>query len=776
MSRNESHKVASAVVGIAVLVLVMSALPASAIQQDFTGLYGGSLRVAVMGPIALNPFTATDADSWKVIPLVYDSLGRIDPTSLRPVPWAAESWSIAGPNLTATLRSDLKFHDGSAVTAADVVYSYGQYRTLGIAPSDLAVASSGRTVTLSSATGGGLLFGHGLMLPIVKGGTGITNAPIGSGPWIPPASVSMPLSLSANTGHFWRPYLDQVTFSTYANTTTAAKALLTGNVDFIGWTLGVDEPSAIIDVGGGVNKTLLSDATVVQNAGLTNLVVGFNMRASRATSADGLRLALAKTLNPILFKQIYPSTRISRSPVIQENGPWFNPNVQVYQVTLNAFPRTNVLLTESLQLLDKNGYLDRNSDGFREAPTGLPLSLTVVGIPVDENARTFTIQAAAVANFNLLGIDATLVSEPSATILARLAAGNYDVFIASLDSTLDPGFLWDYLHSSGARNYFGVTDTTLDGYLVAANAALDTASRQSSVNQIQARTMTRGFMIPALHFNAIEATVRGGLDGWVNMPGGVNNFWTYQSLHATQVGELTADLTLVPNALRSGQQTAAIARVVDQDGAPVAGVTTSFWIGGTQVASGTTNAAGSVNVSIAAPAVDGTTDFEVSVRVTRLGYTGALATTVMTVRPDTKTLTVAVTSDKVTVASGRNAAIAVTVSAGGQPVAGAAVSLEVIGLGGGVAQAKGTTDSQGRFTTTFSGDVGPRTQFRIVATGSLDGYTDGQGSTTVVVEQRVGTVEPRAAPGLDVGTIVAAILALAVIAGLVVWWGSRRTT
>src|SRR6266705_6540589 len=350
----------TAILGLVLVLLLSSAIPVRATHGDTSGLYGGNLRVAVRGALNLNPFTATDADSWKVIPLVYDSLGRIDPATLTPSRWAAASWSISGMILTATLRSDLKFHDGTAVGGGDVVSSYNQYKTAGRVSSDLSVTNVGNTVTMSSASGGGLLFGQWITLPIVK--TGTVASPIGSGPWKLTASTSTSWTLTANAAHFRPPYLETVTFSVYACTTAAATALRTGNLDFIGWSLLVDEPSQIINIG-GVNRTLLSDATIVQNPGFRQLSFGFNMDSSRATSDAGLRSALAVTLNPILYRQLYPSTIISHSPVIQEDVPWYNPAVPTYQVTITPVgtpPRSTALLTQSLQLLDNAGYVDRD--------------------------------------------------------------------------------------------------------------------------------------------------------------------------------------------------------------------------------------------------------------------------------------------------------------------------------------------------------------------------------------------------------------------------------
>src|SRR5207245_9043142 len=156
----------AALLGLVLLLLLSTASPAGAAHGDLSGLYGGSLRVSVRNALNLNPSTATDADSWKVIPLVYDSLARIDPFTLLPAPWAAASWSVSGSTLTVTLRSDLAFHDGSAETAADVIYSYNQYKSVGNAPSDLVVSGTGSTATLSTASAGGPAVGQGLPLPL----------------------------------------------------------------------------------------------------------------------------------------------------------------------------------------------------------------------------------------------------------------------------------------------------------------------------------------------------------------------------------------------------------------------------------------------------------------------------------------------------------------------------------------------------------------------------------------------------------------------------------
>jgi len=76
------------------------------------------------GPTHLDPRYATDADSDRISALVFDSLARPD-RNFRLQPELAESWRAAdGRTYVFRLRHGVRFHDGRALTAADVVYTY----------------------------------------------------------------------------------------------------------------------------------------------------------------------------------------------------------------------------------------------------------------------------------------------------------------------------------------------------------------------------------------------------------------------------------------------------------------------------------------------------------------------------------------------------------------------------------------------------------------------------------------------------------------------------
>src|SRR2546427_4201320 len=132
--------------------------------------------------------------------------------------------------------------------------------------------------------------------------------------------------------------------------------------------------------------------------------------------------------------------------------------------------------------------------------------------------------------------------------------------------------------------------------------------------------MTAVYFVPLIHFNAIEATVRGSFAGWVNMPGGVNNFWTYQKVHVTSVGSLAATLTLVPTSVKTGATTTAIAKVTDAEGVPVSGASVSFWIGGSQVANGEKDATGTLSATINGPNAESPNDDQEKDQATTLRH------------------------------------------------------------------------------------------------------------------------------------------------------------
>ncbi|UCD09288.1 MAG: peptide ABC transporter substrate-binding protein, partial [Dehalococcoidales bacterium] len=87
-------------------------------ENDVLNLYG-------IDPHTLDPAISGDATSHQYVTQIFSGLVRLD-NNLEPVPDIAEKWTVSDDGMTYTffLREDVKFHDGTQVTASDFKYSW----------------------------------------------------------------------------------------------------------------------------------------------------------------------------------------------------------------------------------------------------------------------------------------------------------------------------------------------------------------------------------------------------------------------------------------------------------------------------------------------------------------------------------------------------------------------------------------------------------------------------------------------------------------------------
>ncbi len=111
-----------------VAVLALVALPTFA--QDSTAeatQSGGNMLVMARAADAtgLDPHTQTAFASFRLLELIYEPLVNLD-ANLKVIPALAESWEFSSDGLTLTfhLRQNVKFHDGSPFSSADVIASF----------------------------------------------------------------------------------------------------------------------------------------------------------------------------------------------------------------------------------------------------------------------------------------------------------------------------------------------------------------------------------------------------------------------------------------------------------------------------------------------------------------------------------------------------------------------------------------------------------------------------------------------------------------------------
>jgi peptide/nickel transport system substrate-binding protein len=208
---------------------------------------GGVLRVGTNSdPATLNPYVFGNEFDRNAFRPVYDSLLDYDLTTYEVVPALVESYEISDDGLTWTLnvRQGVTFHDGSPMTAADVVWSFEQAlkpeatRTaplLSFVESVEAVGDHTVEIALSQPD---QLLPHTMIdirvTPVDY--TAYNEAPIGTGPfkfvsWDP----NRQLTYERNEDYWIEelPYLDGLEIRTVPDSSVLVIQLINGEVDLI---------------------------------------------------------------------------------------------------------------------------------------------------------------------------------------------------------------------------------------------------------------------------------------------------------------------------------------------------------------------------------------------------------------------------------------------------------------------------------------------------------------------------------------------------------------
>ncbi len=105
-------------------------------SQAQVGKFGGALVSSVIGegPKTFNPFNTKDATSSAMADLMFDGLLTTHPQTGEVVPKLAKSFEISsdGKIYTINLRHGIKWSDGKAITADDVVFTWNKIILAGL--------------------------------------------------------------------------------------------------------------------------------------------------------------------------------------------------------------------------------------------------------------------------------------------------------------------------------------------------------------------------------------------------------------------------------------------------------------------------------------------------------------------------------------------------------------------------------------------------------------------------------------------------------------------
>ena len=127
-------------------------LAAAASLLALSGAWASEINIArEMDSNNYDPHKSTALAAAEILFMLGDTLVSIEPDMQTLAPGLATSWEVSEDGLTYTfkLRDDVKFCDGRAMTAEDVVYSFNRWL-------DPATASPRRTVIDTFRTTGRL--------------------------------------------------------------------------------------------------------------------------------------------------------------------------------------------------------------------------------------------------------------------------------------------------------------------------------------------------------------------------------------------------------------------------------------------------------------------------------------------------------------------------------------------------------------------------------------------------------------------------------------------
>jgi peptide/nickel transport system substrate-binding protein len=215
--------------------LVMESSPETTITDDF------------------NPFVPTAApQGMGATGLIYEPLLQFDiaaPPKYYPWLATAYTWSNGGKSISFTIRQGVKWNDGSAMTPADVVFTYNLVKkntAINLAGLPITGATaSGNTVTISFSTPEYLNLQQIAGVPIlpqsvwgsVSNPTAFPDAkPVGTGPYVLKTFTSQGFTLTKNPS-YWQASMVKVPnvyFPVYTSNTGALSALYSGAIDWTG--------------------------------------------------------------------------------------------------------------------------------------------------------------------------------------------------------------------------------------------------------------------------------------------------------------------------------------------------------------------------------------------------------------------------------------------------------------------------------------------------------------------------------------------------------------
>lgn len=501
------------VIALATMPAMGRAAPGSQSAAGSCGAVGGQMKFAIhRDPIGLDPHVNYGATSSSLQGNVYDSLVQYDGQG-RIAPALAESWSQPNPTTYVfRLRQNVRFHDGSPFTAADVLYSFQRV----LDPQTKATrqrlletvlestrASDARTVEvrLKTPTATFLEMLAGREMYIVskrwaEGGGDFKTTMNGTGPFrLTGYEPSVRYVLERFAGAWNPPCLDRIEMIPIQDDRARVNAMKSGQVDFLEYLPWQDTEYFFKERGYRVYRgfdvfnivRLNTNRPPINNPKVRQALNFIVNRQSIAIIAFG---GQGQPMDGFLLRK----------------DSWaYNPETS--KVWKYDPDRAAALLREA---------------GFQR-PQDLRLTFESSSLSVHFDSAQVIL--AALRSFGIT-VDFRVMEVP--VLLAKRTSGDYMLMMDGLSLPWpDPDVYFEYFHSSGTAHAVGAKfkNDRLDQLLEEGRRTPDQAKRKATYSEVERVLAEEAPWIFALWRPQSEAG-RSSIKGYVRLPGGLGTYTT----------------------------------------------------------------------------------------------------------------------------------------------------------------------------------------------------------------------------------------------------------
>jgi peptide/nickel transport system substrate-binding protein len=412
-----------------------------------------------------NPFAQT-SQRYTTLDFIYEPLvvfNRLK--SNEPHFRLAESFELADDlkSITFTLRDGLKWSDGEALTADDVVFTYDYLKKFPAldfisvsALLDSVEKVDDRTVRFNLLSPNSLIANTIVGMPIVPEHiwasiedpvTFANETPVGSGPMTEITRFTPQVYEQCRNPNYWdndNLAVDCLRMPQLADNPQVLAALADGTLD---WAT-----SFIPDID---NTFVAKDPEHHKYWFTPSSLVSLQM--SMKTPDENNR----KAFNDVNFRRAI-SMLIDRQTIVDIAGygyPLVNDDPASLGELYKSFSNTEVAaqfgqygkfdLEAAVALLDEKGYVDADNDGFRDNPDGTPIAIDFM-VP---NGWTDWIDAVQISIESLqeAGLNVKMSTPEAAVWTSALIAGDYSMTLNALASAANPYF--PYIRSFNPEDF-----------------------------------------------------------------------------------------------------------------------------------------------------------------------------------------------------------------------------------------------------------------------------------------------------------------------------------